>query len=72
MNEYEQANKKYNSDPVFRTIVDMMYTGIAKMDYTPAELRKAAMYAAVKFEMEHTRHIRGYNMQWQAADGEVI
>ena len=56
MNDYEQAKLKYMSDPVFHTIVDMMYSAIAKMDYSPTELRQAAMFAAIKFEHENVRH----------------
>ena len=56
MNDYEQARLKYMSDPIFHAIVEMMYAGIAKMDYSPTELRQAAMFAAIKFEQENVRH----------------
>jgi hypothetical protein len=52
---WEEARELYNSDNEFRRIVDVMYVGIMNMDYTPSELRGAAMFASMKFEMERSK-----------------
>lgn len=41
----------YQSDPVFMRLVDMMYALILQADYTPSEVRRAAMMACIKIEM---------------------
>ena len=46
----DQAQQAYQSDVMFRQLVDLMMIGIQKMDYTPSELRSAAMYASIRFE----------------------
>jgi hypothetical protein len=51
------AEARYREDPVFATLVDMMYHAICQHDYTPTELREAAHMAAIKYEMNHVRSI---------------
>jgi len=55
MIDIHKAREMYINDPVFHSIVDAMYVGIAQMQYTPSELRAAAMFASIKFEQEHSR-----------------
>ena len=43
------------NDPVFRTLVDAIYNEIIKHNFTPSEIRDAAMVAAMKYEYSHVR-----------------
>lgn len=51
----EDARDLYSRDPEFHQIVDVIYHGMVKMDYTASELRAAAMLAAYMFETTHIR-----------------
>ena len=51
-----KAEDRYLHDPVFKTLVDFIYRGIEEKQYTPTEVRDAAMLAAIKYEMNHVRH----------------
>ena len=44
------ADERYQRDPVFRALVDTMVYTITRSNYTPTELREAAMLAAVIHE----------------------
>lgn len=55
-----RAEERYHDDPVFRQLVDVIYHYIDVsnengLQYTPTELREAAMLAAVKWENTHIR-----------------
>ncbi len=49
----DRAKEMYLHDPVFHNLVDMVYTGIVQMDYTPSEVRSAAMLGAIMYEERH-------------------
>lgn len=42
---------RYATDPNFAALVDVMHGFIARSEFTPSELREAAILAAVKYEM---------------------
>lgn len=44
------ASERYNRDPDFAVLVDTFYEFLRMAQYTPTELREAALLAAVKFE----------------------
>lgn len=48
---------RYLNDPVYKTLVDTMYHVMCQGNFTPSELREAAMLAAMKFEALHTKPI---------------
>jgi len=52
--------EKYCHDPLFRRLVDMLESYIHECQYTPSELREAAVYASIQYEMnrcrQHTIH----------------
>lgn len=52
------AQDRYLHDPVFHTLVDTIYMAIDKLQYTPTEIRDAAMLAALHWEMRHVRPVR--------------
>jgi hypothetical protein len=42
--------ERYNNDPHFRVLVDMMVGHIHEVNYTPSEMREAAMLASIIYE----------------------
>lgn len=49
---------RYQTDPVFRCLVDMLEASIHRAQFTPSELRDAAMLASIRYENTQVRHIR--------------
>ena len=45
------AQERYQTDPQFRTLVEMMYKAIISAKFTPTEMREAAILASIKYEM---------------------
>ena len=43
--------ERYRSDPQFHALVDYMENAIHKAQYTPSEMREAAMLASIRYEM---------------------
>lgn len=43
---------RYLKDPYFKQLVDMMESYLHLAQFTPTELREAAMLAAIKYDME--------------------
>lgn len=48
---------RYLNDPHFALLVDLMVGHIYQHDFTPSEMRDAAMVASIKFEAEQMRPI---------------
>ena len=48
---------RYGSDPVFHALVNVLVGIIQEHDYTPTELREAAMVAAFRHEMLTVRSL---------------
>ena len=49
--------EKYNNDLIYHDLVNMIYAMIDKADLSPSEIREAAMYACIQYELRHTRPI---------------
>lgn len=49
------AMDRYHRDPVFRSLVDALYSHIAAANFTPTELREACHLAAVQYESIYIR-----------------
>ena len=49
------VEERYQTDPMFHTLVDIMYNMIVQAKFTPSELRDAAMLAAIRYEMSRVR-----------------
>lgn len=43
--------QKYMYDPEYRMLVDLLENAIYRNQYTPSEIREAAMFACIKYEM---------------------
>lgn len=42
--------ERYQNDVAFRTLVDMLYIAVERAEFTPTEIREAAMLAQIKYE----------------------
>lgn len=51
------ADKRYRDDMQFKSLVDTLYAMISRLDFTPTEIREAAMLAQLKYELDHPRPI---------------
>jgi hypothetical protein len=51
MDKWMDAEDRYFHDPTFHALVDSMVDAIINLRLTPSELRDAAMYAAIRFEI---------------------
>lgn len=47
--------EKYMNDPQYRALVDVLHGYIAQAQFTPSEVREAAMMACIKYEMGQLR-----------------
>ena len=45
-----KAQEAYHSNPEFRSLVDMMIGAIINLEFSPSEMRAAAMFACIRFE----------------------
>jgi hypothetical protein len=52
---YDEAIRRYREDAEFHGLVSRMLHAMEALHLTPAELREAATFAAVQFELERTR-----------------
>jgi len=48
--DHDDARRRYLSDPVFRNLVDMMVHTIRELQFSPGEIREAAIFADIKFQ----------------------
>ena len=49
------AQNRYESDPAFRVLVDHMEANIHAAEYTPSEMREAALLASIHYELRSVR-----------------
>ena len=50
--------ERYRNDAKFHYLVDTLAALIYKADYTPSEVREAAMMACIRIEMESVRYLQ--------------
>lgn len=55
--------ERYQNDPAFHMLVDWLERAIHQAQYTPSELRDAALLAAVHYEYRQTRP------RWEPREG---
>ena len=48
---------RYRHDQHFRALVDLLEAAVHRAEYTPTELREAAMLAAIHYEMRTLRRV---------------
>ena len=48
--------ERYQNDPEFKVLVDTMEAMIHRAEFTPSELRMAALLASINYEMLNVRH----------------
>ena len=49
---------RYASDPAFHHLVDLIEVMIERAEFSPSEIREAAMLACINHEMRHIRPLR--------------
>jgi hypothetical protein len=54
LNPFEPENRYYR-DPYFSSLVDLLESFIHRTQYTPSELREAALLAAIHYENRNIR-----------------
>ena len=47
--------QKYMYDPDYHMLVDLLESFIYRNQYTPSEMREAAMFACIKYEMNQPK-----------------
>ena len=47
--------ERYNTDAAFRILVQTLYACLDRAEYTPTEIREAAMLAQIMYEETHVR-----------------
>jgi hypothetical protein len=50
-------SEKYLNDPEFRQLVCMLESFVERAQFTPSELREAAVLACINYEMRHVREM---------------
>lgn len=50
---YKDIRERYKTDPNFRYLVDTMTKAIIDCQFTPSEMREAALLASINYEMIH-------------------
>ncbi len=53
----QSIGTRYQNDPVFRQLVDLLYSQLDAAQFTPSEVREAAMFAQILYEERHIRPI---------------
>ena len=48
---------KYQTDALFKNLVDYMESFIQRGDFTPSEVREASMLASIRYEMSTPRRM---------------
>ena len=51
------AEERYQTNPAFHALVDMLMSAIEGAQFTPSELREAATLACTMYEMTHIRRV---------------
>ena len=54
----DQAQHRYLHDPAWHALVDSIESVIRRLQYTPGEVRDAAMFAAMRVELTTIRRIQ--------------
>lgn len=58
MTQYKPSiQERYRNDTKFHYLVDTLAALIYKADYTPSEVREAALLACIRIEMESVRYL---------------
>lgn len=57
MSMYQKSIERYQNDAAFRQLVGVFYSILRDTDFTPAEIREAALVASIKQEMESVRSL---------------
>jgi hypothetical protein len=48
-----QAQDRYDRDPLFRSVVQILVAAIDRLELTPTEVREAAIFACLRHDLLH-------------------
>lgn len=55
MLDYWNMSEAYRNDPDTRNLIEVMIGAMAKLQFTPVEMKQAAVFAAVMFENRYPK-----------------
>lgn len=55
--DYKRLQDRYFNDPQFYTLVNVLTQQIEQLNFTPSEIRDAAMFAAIRFELFNAKPV---------------
>jgi hypothetical protein len=55
--DFQQQRDRFQNDPLFHSVVDMIYSFLMRGEITVGELRDAVTFAGVLFEQQNSRPI---------------
>lgn len=58
MTDFTKLEERYRNDPDFHILVKNLENIIETLRLTPSEIRDAAMFACIKFELTHVKQIQ--------------
>lgn len=53
--DFRKADEAYLNDPMFHNLVDAMIVAIDRLEFTPSEVRQAAIYACYRHEARSSK-----------------
>lgn len=59
--------ERYERDPIFRSLVDTMTHFIITAQYTPTELREAALLASIRYDSYQIRQYRKWPEMYEVS-----
>lgn len=57
---FNSASRRYSEDPEFRRLVDTLTSFIEHLQFTGSDLKEAAIYATILFELRHPKPLVFY------------
>ena len=53
--DYWDMNQAYQNDPDIKMLIEVMIGAMVKLQFTPIEMKQAAVYAAIMFENRYPK-----------------
>jgi hypothetical protein len=62
--EDRYIESRYMNDPTFHALVDTIYAAVERKQYTPGDVRDAAILASLMYEQRRVRDFYGRVNSW--------
>lgn len=66
--QLKTVDERYREDSAFRHLVDMLHALIGRSEFTPSEIREAALFAQMKWELFNPRPVTMSSGLWDELD----